>query len=127
MPRHPRLRACFTWLLALIAVYALLGVYGAIVRWSFLQSLEISVPAAYLPVRSTVIALGLGAAALAVWRRRPRAERWAQIAFCAFLGLVWFERLALARSDFAAINLPWLAFVTALGLLLMWRATVLRS
>jgi hypothetical protein len=125
MPRHPHLRTWFTWLLALITVYAVLGVYGALARWSFLQTLALSVPAVYLPLRSAAIALGLGAAALALCRRWPRAELWARVAFCVFLGLVWFERLALARSDFAAINLPWLAFVSVLGLLLMWRATSL--
>jgi hypothetical protein len=125
MPRHRRLRALFIWTLFAIALYASLGLLGALARWEFLQTLDMSVPAFYLPLRSGAIALALGGAGLALARNWPRAVTWARLAFSAFLVLVWVERLALARSDFAAINLPWLGFVTVLGLMWMWRATCL--
>ncbi len=126
MPRHRRLWALFIWTLFAIALYASVGLMGALARWEFLQTLDMSVPALYLPLRSAAIALALGGAGLALARSWPRAVAWARLAFCAFLALVWVERLLLARSDFATINLPWLALVSVVGLLLMWRATVMR-
>jgi hypothetical protein len=109
--RRPR-RITFLCIILLgLSIYNLVGALSVYARWDFLSQLPLTAPPGYLLLRDGLWALILGAIAVALWRLAPWARRAVLIAVTLFLAHGWFDRLALARADFARETWPWtLAF-----------------
>lgn len=124
--RRPRSLTILAWLFLGAGLFQLLGVYGSLTRWAVLDTLSLSVPTAYLPLRNAALALSFLALAIAVWRRRSWGLRLAAVALPAIAIWGLIERLWLGRSDFGSVSLPFTIFFTAvwliLSLSLLWRS-----
>lgn len=123
--RRPRSLSILAALFFGAGLFQLLGVYASLTRWAILDTLALSVPTAYLPIRNGVLAVLFLAMAVALWRRRRWGLRLAVMALPAIAVWGLVERQALGRSDFGAVSLPFMIFFSGLWLILslgvLWR------
>ena len=114
-----------------LAAFNLLGVVSGIQQFAFWRSLPLSVSPVYLILARAFWAATFSAAGVGLWRLRHWGWTLALAASSVYAAHGWFERLVLARSEFARVTLPWALGVTAVSLALvwgiLWRAKVRRS
>jgi hypothetical protein len=103
----------------ILAAYNLLGAVASAQRYTVLNELPLSLPAAYLIAAAGVWAVAFGALAMGLWRLREWARRGTLAAAGLYVALGWVERLVLARSDYARESAPFFLALHALGLLLV--------
>jgi hypothetical protein len=104
-----------------LAAYNLVGVVSGVQRYTVLAALPLSVPPAYLLISSAVWGVGFALAGWGLWRRRRWARGLAFGALALYLAQGWFDRLVLARTDFARTSAPYHLALHLLALaLLAW-------
>jgi hypothetical protein len=119
-----------TLLAGALAAYNALGLVNGLSRWAFLGALSFSVAPLYFIAREAVGMVFFGGIALGLWRgwRWARFGLWA--GFPLYLALGWFERLTLARADYAHVNWPfalvWDVLACAVVWAMLWRAQTRR-
>lgn len=130
-PRRPRLVTLFAILFFGAGLYQALGVYAALMGWTLLNSLSLSVPPIYLPLRNGFLAVVFVAVSVGLWRKRRWGLRLTTVALPVVAAWAPIERAWLGGSEFATTSLPWtIAFSAtwlALTLLIVWRSRRLFS
>ncbi len=126
--RRPAVISLFALGYLALAAFNLLGVVSGVQRYTVLRDLPLAVPPAYLIVSSAVWAVTFALFGGGLWRLRGWARRGAPLVLALYLAQGWFDRLALARSDFARTTLPFhlalhLAVLLLVGGVLWWQQT----
>jgi hypothetical protein len=103
---RPRRIAFLCIILLGLSAYNVLGATSVYVRWDFLSQLPLTAPPAYLLLRNGFWALALATLAAVLWWSWPSARGAALFVVLAYLGHGWFDRLVLARADFARETWP---------------------
>jgi hypothetical protein len=114
-------------LVLLLSVFNLLGAISAAQRYTVLSQLPLSLPAAYLLLKSLVWAVVFAALAVGLWRLREWARRGTLAAASLYVALGWAERLLFAQSDYARTSLPFFLVFQSLWLLWVWVTLLRRS
>jgi len=126
--RRPALISLLALAYFALAVFNLTGAVSGVQRYTVLRDLPLAVPPAYLLVSSAVWAVTFTLFGGGLWRLRGWARRGAALALALYLAQGWFDRLALARSDFAHTTVPFhlvlhLAVLALVGGVLWWKKT----
>ena len=125
-PRRPRLVTLFAILFFGAGLYQALGVYAALTGWTLLNSLSLTVPPIYLPLRNGLLAVVFVAVGAGLWQSRRWGLRLTTTALPVVAAWAPIERVWLGRSEFAATSLPWTMVFSAVWLILtlvvVWRS-----
>jgi hypothetical protein len=112
------------WVLSLcilgMAVFNLLGLLGGLRDYSFLRTLPLRMPPAYLVASRAFWGAAFLTLAVGICAGRKWARFGVLAAFSLYLAQRWGDRLLLARSDYALLGLPVDLAVDLLALALLW-------
>jgi len=117
--RRPRRIKLLCIILLGLSAYNLLGATSVCARWDFLSQLPLAAPPLYLLLRDGFWALALVVLTAALWWARPWARRAAFLVILLYLGHGWFDRLVLARADYAREAWPWALALDVFSLALL--------
>jgi hypothetical protein len=110
-----------------LAAFHLLGVVSGGQRYTFLSTLPLSLPPAYVVIGNAVWGTVFGVMAVGLWRLRHWGRVGTLIAFSLYVAHAWLERLLFARSDYARVTAPYALALDLLGLGLVWGVLLRRT
>jgi hypothetical protein len=105
--RRPPLVTLLALAIFALALFNLQGVISGVQRYTVLRALPLSVAPAYLLLSRALWALVFALCGWGLWRLRGWVQRGLPLALALYLAQGWFDRLVLARSDFARTSLPY--------------------
>jgi hypothetical protein len=126
LPR-PRSVTLLALALAWLAAFNALGALSGIRRYTFLDSLPLSLPPAYLILINLAWAAAFAVLAAGLWRLRTWARRGVLLAVPLYLAQGWLERLLFGRSDYARVTNPYFLLLHVASVAIVWAILLRRA